>query len=77
MAVIVLKEKLTAWRKIGIVLIIAGAVMIRGPRLGDFGGRESIGQAIFLSATLLWAAYTPWPCARLGSTVCTPRRSPA
>jgi drug/metabolite transporter (DMT)-like permease len=25
MAVIVLKEKLTAWRKIGIVLIIAGA----------------------------------------------------
>ena len=25
---------------------------------GDFGGRESIGQAIFLSATLLWAAYT-------------------
>ena len=58
MAVIVLKEKLTAWRKIGIVLIIAGAVMIAGLGLGDFGGRESIGQAIFLSATLLWAAYT-------------------
>src|ERR1700730_10366792 len=58
MAVIVLKEQLTAWRKIGIVLIIAGAVMIAGLGLGDFGGRESIGQAIFLSATLLWAAYT-------------------
>ena len=58
MAVIVLKERLTAWRKIGIVLIIAGAVMIAGLGLGDFGGRESIGQAIFLSATLLWAAYT-------------------
>jgi len=56
MAAIVLKEKLTSWRKIGIVLIIAGAVVIAG--LGDFGGRESIGQAIFLSATLLWAAYT-------------------
>jgi drug/metabolite transporter (DMT)-like permease len=58
MAVIVLKEKLTAWRKFGIALIIAGAVMIAGLGLGDFGGRESIGQAIFLSATLLWAAYT-------------------
>jgi drug/metabolite transporter (DMT)-like permease len=58
MAVIVLKEKLTAWRKIGIVLIIAGAVMIAGLGPGDFGGRESIGHAIFLSATLLWAAYT-------------------
>ena len=58
MAVIVLKEKLTAWRKIGIVLIIVGAVMIAGLGLGDFGGRESIGQVIFLSATLLWAAYT-------------------
>jgi len=58
MAVIVLKEKLTAWRKIGIVLIIPGAVMIAGLGLGDFGGRESIGQVIFLSATLLWAAYT-------------------
>lgn len=58
MAVIVLKERLTAWRKIGIVLIIAGAVMVAGLGPGDFGGRESIGQAIFLSATLLWAAYT-------------------
>lgn len=58
MAVIVLKERLTAWRKFGIVLIIAGAAMIAGLGLGDFGGRESIGQAIFLSATLLWAAYT-------------------
>jgi drug/metabolite transporter (DMT)-like permease len=58
MAVIVLKEELTAWRKFGIVLIITGAVMIAGLGLGDFGGRESIGQAIFLSATLLWAAYT-------------------
>ena len=58
MAVIVLKEQLTAWRKIGIILIITGAVMIAGLGRGDFGGRESIGQAIFLSATLLWAAYT-------------------
>lgn len=58
MAVIVLKEKLSAWRKIGIVLIVAGAAMIAGLGLGDFGGRESIGQIIFLSATLLWAAYT-------------------
>lgn len=58
MAVIVLKESLTPWRKLGIVLIIAGAVAIAGLGLGDFGGRESIGQAIFLSATILWAAYT-------------------
>jgi drug/metabolite transporter (DMT)-like permease len=58
MAVIVLREMLTAWRKIGIVLIIVGAIVIAGLGLGDFGGRESIGQAIFLSATLLWAAYT-------------------
>lgn len=58
MAVIVLKERLTAWRKIGIVLIIVGAATIAGLGPGDFGGRESIGQAIFLSATLLWAAYT-------------------
>jgi drug/metabolite transporter (DMT)-like permease len=53
-----LKERLTVWRRIGIVLIIAGAVMVAGLGPGDFGGRESIGQAILLSATLLWAAYT-------------------
>jgi drug/metabolite transporter (DMT)-like permease len=58
MAVIVLGEKLTVWRKVGIVLIVAGAVIVAGLGVGDFGGRESIGQAIFLSATLLWAGYT-------------------
>jgi hypothetical protein len=35
-----------------------------------------IAQAIFLSATLLWRPI-PSPCARRGSTACTPRRSPA
>src|SRR5204862_5765004 len=58
MAVIVLKEQLTAWRKIGIILIITGAVMIAGLGPGDSGGRDSSGQALFLSGRLPWGAYT-------------------
>ncbi len=57
LAAIVLKETLSPLRKAGIALIIAGAVTIAGIGVATLG-RESIGHAILVSATLLWAAYT-------------------
>lgn len=57
MASVVLRERLARSRKLGIVLIIAGALVIAGLGVVTFG-RQSIGHAIFVSATLLWAGYT-------------------
>ncbi len=57
LAAIVLKETLSPLRKVGIALIIAGAATIAGIGVATLG-RESIGHAILVSATLLWAAYT-------------------
>lgn len=57
LAAIVLKESLSRSRKIGIALIIAGAGTIAGIGVATLG-RQSIGHAILVSATLLWATYT-------------------
>lgn len=57
-AAVVLKEKLSPLRLIGLALIVAGAIVIGGIGFGDIGGRENIGHLLFLSATLLWASYT-------------------
>jgi drug/metabolite transporter (DMT)-like permease len=56
-AYFVLRERLAGIRKLGIALIIAGAVTIAGISVLNLG-RESIGHIILVSATLLWAAYT-------------------
>lgn len=57
MSAIVLKEVLSPTRKVGIALIIAGAVTIAGIGVASWG-RQSIGHIILVSATLLWATYT-------------------
>jgi drug/metabolite transporter (DMT)-like permease len=58
MAAFVLGERLTALRLVGFGLIIAGALVIAGIGLAGFRGVESIGHALFIGATLLWASYT-------------------
>lgn len=57
LSALVLHERLSRPRKLGIALIIAGAIVIAGLGAVAFG-RPSIGHAIFVSATLLWAGYT-------------------
>ena len=57
MAAFVLKETFNTARKLGIALIIAGGIVIAG--LGILSvNNETIGHAVFLAATLLWASYT-------------------
>lgn len=52
-----LKEHLARTRKIGIGLIVVGAVTIAGASALALG-RQSIGHLILVSATLLWATYS-------------------
>lgn len=56
-AYFVLKERLPGIRKVGIGLIIVGAVTIAGATVLNLG-RETVGHVILVSATILWAAYT-------------------
>lgn len=56
-AAVVLKERLPSSRKLGIGLIVLGAVTIAGVSALALG-RQSIGHAILLSATILWATYS-------------------
>jgi drug/metabolite transporter (DMT)-like permease len=56
-AAVMLKEKLPQSRKLGIALIISGAVTIAGVSALALG-RQSIGHLILVSATILWATYS-------------------
>ncbi len=58
LAAIVLKEKLASPQRAGLVLIVVGAVAIAGISFSELASRESIGHALFLGATVLWAGYT-------------------
>ena len=40
------------------MLIVAGAVVIAGISLAELESRETIGHALFIGASILWAAYT-------------------
>src|SRR5205807_7145313 len=44
-------------RKAGLVLVTLGALVIGGVGISSFGGRQSIGHLLFLTAACLWACY--------------------
>ncbi|CAN5479471.1 DMT family transporter [soil metagenome] len=56
-AAIMLKERLPRSRKLGIGLVVVGAVTIAGVSALALG-RQSIGHLILVSSTLLWATYS-------------------
>jgi len=47
-----------AIRKAGLVLVVWGGSMIGGLDLSNFGGQQSIGHLLFLSASFMTACYT-------------------
>jgi drug/metabolite transporter (DMT)-like permease len=57
LAAVALKERLVPIRKTGLVLVGLGGLMIGGLGISSFGGRQSIGHLLFLTAACLWACY--------------------
>ncbi len=57
LAAVTLKERLVPIRKAGLVLVTLGALVIGGVGISSFGGRQSIGHLLFLTAACLWACY--------------------
>jgi drug/metabolite transporter (DMT)-like permease len=58
LASVVLSERITTIRKIGLALVLVGAFTIGGIGLSTFGGRQSIGDLLFLAAAGMVAGYT-------------------
>jgi drug/metabolite transporter (DMT)-like permease len=58
LAAMVLKERVTAPRKVGLLLVVCGGAMIGGLGISSLGGQQSIGHLLFLSATCMTACYT-------------------
>jgi drug/metabolite transporter (DMT)-like permease len=58
LAAIVLGERVPAIRKLGLLLIACGAVMIGGLGLSSLTGRQNIGHILFLSSAFMTACYT-------------------
>jgi drug/metabolite transporter (DMT)-like permease len=58
LAAIVLGERLPAIRKVGLLLIACGAVMIGGLSVSSLTGRQNIGHFLFLSSAFMTASYT-------------------
>jgi drug/metabolite transporter (DMT)-like permease len=59
LAAVVLREPFTGAKKIGFVLILAGAFAIAWHAGGDaMESRQSIGHLLFLGSALAWACYT-------------------
>jgi drug/metabolite transporter (DMT)-like permease len=58
LAAVGLKERLVSIRKAGLVLVGLGVLVIGGLGISSFGGRQSIGHLLFLSAACLLACYT-------------------
>jgi len=58
LATLILKEALTTQRKLGVVLIVLGAMAIVWGTGGTIGSTQTIGHLLFLTASLAWAGYT-------------------
>ena len=57
-AAIVLRERIATIRKAGLVFVLCGGSTIGGLGLSSFGGRQSIGHLLFVSASFMTACYT-------------------
>jgi drug/metabolite transporter (DMT)-like permease len=58
LAAIVLKERFSARKWIGLAAVVTGALGIVWGRGGAVGSAQTVGDALFLVAGLAWAAYT-------------------
>lgn len=58
LAAVILRERLTTVKKIGLALILPGVVVIVWASGGAFGSRQNLGHGLFLAAGLAWACYT-------------------
>jgi drug/metabolite transporter (DMT)-like permease len=58
LAALLINEAFTGAKRIGFVLILAGALTIVWGAGGTFGTQQIIGDALFLAAGFLWACYT-------------------
>jgi drug/metabolite transporter (DMT)-like permease len=57
LAAVALKERLAPIRKSGLVLVGLGGLATGGLDISSFGGRQSVGHLLFLTAACLWAWY--------------------
>lgn len=57
-AAVWLHEKLPPIQKLGLALILAGAVVIVSAQAATWAGMRTVGHALFLSASFLWACFT-------------------
>src|SRR5690242_5747563 len=57
-AALVLREKFSAARRLGLCLILAGVLTFLGVGGATIGSRETIGDLLFVGAAILWAFYT-------------------
>ena len=58
LAAIVLRERITAAKKLGFALILAGVIGIAWSTGGELGSMQNAGHVLFLGAGLAWAFYT-------------------
>jgi drug/metabolite transporter (DMT)-like permease len=57
LAAVALKERLVPSRRTGLLLVGVGGLVVGGLGISSFGGRQSIGHLLFLTAAGLWACY--------------------
>jgi len=58
LAAAILKEAFTSQKRVGLALIVTGAVGIVWGTGGTIGTAQNVGHALFLAAGLAWACYT-------------------
>src|SRR5581483_4049558 len=57
-AAVFLGEKSSSPKRLGLMLILAGAVAIVGWHTEEWSSSRSLGHALFLSSAFLWAGFT-------------------
>ena len=58
LALPILHEAFTLAKRVGLILILSGAIAIAWSAGGTIGTRQNIGHALFVGGAFLWAGYT-------------------
>lgn len=58
LATVLLGDPPSAFRKVGLVLIVLGTLCMVLGNGGTIGSRQNVGQALFLAAAFVWGGYT-------------------